>query len=82
MNPSSVYEIVSYRLKRQRINAPQRGPHALRHACATELLRRGTPLRDIADFLGHRNSRSVAIYAKYDLQALRKISDIDLTAQL
>jgi integrase/recombinase XerD len=82
MNPSSVYEIVSYRLRHLRIKAPRRGPHALRHACATELLRRGTPLRDIADFLGHRNCRSVTIYAKFDLQALRKVSDIDLTARL
>ena len=54
------------------------GLHAFRHACATELLRTGTSLRGIADFLGHRNLRSVSIYAQSDLRALRSVSNLSL----
>jgi integrase/recombinase XerD len=82
MNPSSVYEIVSFRLKRLHVRARHSGPHSLRHAAATELLRRGTPLGEIADFLGHRTSQSVGIYARFDMQALRKVSDLNLSGAL
>lgn len=54
------------------------GLHALRHACATELLRKGTSLRGIADFLGHRGLQSVSIYAHCDYRALRRVADFDL----
>ena len=54
------------------------GLHSLRHACATELLRKGTSLRGIADFLGHRDMRSVSIYARCDLRSLRVIANFDL----
>ena len=64
------------------ITSTNRGPHALRHACATELLRKGTGLRDIADFLGHRDCRSVGIYAKHDLRSLRKVAAFSLRAIL
>jgi integrase/recombinase XerD len=58
------------------------GLHGLRHACATELLRKGTSLRGIADLLGHRNLRSVSIYAHCDLHALRRVADFPLTGVL
>ena len=54
------------------------GMHAFRHACATELLRRGTSLRGIADFLGHRSIESVGVYAHSDLRALREVTAINL----
>jgi integrase/recombinase XerD len=54
------------------------GMHALRHACATELLRKGTPLRSIADFLGHRSMRAVSIYARCDMRSLRKVAKFGL----
>jgi integrase/recombinase XerD len=55
------------------------GLHGLRHACATELLRTGTSLQGIADLLGHRNLRSVSIYAHCDIHALRRVADFPLT---
>jgi integrase len=82
IHPSSVYEIVSYRLKQLNIRPKQGGPHSLRHACATELLRQGTFPRDIADFLGHRTCQSVGIYAKFNMRSLRVISNLDLTGRL
>jgi integrase/recombinase XerD len=41
---------------------------------ATELLRKGTSLRDIADLLGHRGMESVSIYAKHDSRTLREVA--------
>jgi site-specific recombinase XerD len=56
------------------IELRHQGPHALRHACATRLLQKGSSLKEIADFLGHRNTKSVGIYAKCDIAALRKVA--------
>lgn len=61
---------------------PPCGLDALRHACATELLRKGTSLGGIADFLGHRSIRSVSIYAHCDVRALRKVADMSLKGVL
>ena len=69
-------------LNNPRIFKPACGLHALRHACATELLHQGTSLRAIADFLGHRGLRSVSIYAHSDVRALNKVSDFDLKGVL
>jgi integrase len=77
-----INEIVSSGMKRLDIRVRRGGPHSLRHACATELLKRGAPLGDIADFLGHRSCECVRIYAKYDLPSLRKVSDLNLSGSL
>jgi len=69
-------------LNAQGLSALPCGLHSLRHACATELLRQGTSLRGIADFLGHRSIRSVSIYARCDLRALRKVADLSLQGVL
>ena len=58
------------------------GLHALRHACATELLRKGTSLRGIAEFLGHRSIRSVSVYAHCDLRALCEVANFGLSGVL
>ena len=69
-------------MKRLGIKSQSLGPHSLRHACATELLRRGTSLKDIADFLGHRDIASVSIYAKFDARMLRKVAAFSLAGVL
>lgn len=56
--------------------------HSLRHSCATELLRKGTSLRGIADFLGHRGLQSVSIYARCDIRSLRRVGHFDLSGVL
>jgi integrase len=78
MNPNSLWVIVASRLKILGISSQNQGVHALRHACATHLLHTGAPIGDIADFLGHGNLRSVSVYAKQDMESLRKIAAIDL----
>jgi integrase/recombinase XerD len=39
-------------------------------------------LKEIADFLGHRTIKSVAIYAKYDRRSLRKVAAFSLAGIL
>lgn len=82
IHPVSINQIVRSRLERLQIKTKRKGPHALRHACATELLQQGSSLRDIADFLGHRHCQSVRIYAKFDIRTLRQVSDLDLVGAL
>jgi len=61
-------------LKRAGIDAPIVGAYVLRHTVATRLVRRGTRLKEIADFLGHRDLDTTTIYAKLDLPALREVA--------
>jgi integrase/recombinase XerD len=74
----TVGPVVTRRMKRLGIKSDNFGPHSLRHACATELLRKGTPLRGIADFLGHWDIESVSIYAKHDARMLRAVAAFSL----
>lgn len=74
MDTTILWVIVASRLKALGILSRNYGVHA----CATQLLHEGTSLPDIADFLGHRSLRSVSIYAKHDIEALRRVSNVDL----
>ncbi|MGH8703535.1 MAG: tyrosine-type recombinase/integrase [Burkholderiales bacterium] len=49
-------------------------PHKLRHALATEMLRRGATLAQIAQVLRHRSVTTTALYAKVDRTALRELA--------
>lgn len=48
--------------------------HRLRHTAATELLRHGAPLHEIAELLRHRSVLTTAIYAKVDRDRLRELA--------
>ena len=50
------------------------GAHRLRHTVATELLRAGVPLAQIAPILRHASVSTTAIYAKVDREALRSLA--------
>jgi site-specific recombinase XerD len=78
MTSKTLYHVVADRMKRLGIQAPRRGPHVLRHACAGHLLARGLSLKEIADHLGHQSLDSTRIYAKVDLQGLREVAAFDL----
>jgi site-specific recombinase XerD len=39
-----------------------RHPHALRHTCATELLRAGATVADVRVFLGHASVKTTSVY--------------------
>ena len=50
------------------------GAHCLRHTLATETLRQGGSLDEIAQVLRHSSHDTTAIYAKVDLMALRAVT--------
>jgi integrase/recombinase XerD len=82
ISKTSAFNIVSNRMKRLGIRSRHRGPHAIRHACATRLLQSGASLREIADFLGHSDCQSVGIYAKFDVESMREVANLDLPGGL
>ena len=57
-----------------RVRMPRIGPHRLRHTVATEILRRGASLPEVAQVLRHRSLLTTAIYAKVDRKTLRLLA--------
>jgi site-specific recombinase XerD len=74
IDQGTLASLVKSRIKELDTETIRHGTHALRHSCATELLRRGSSLIEIADFLGHRNIQSVSTYAKLDRRSLRRVA--------
>jgi site-specific recombinase XerD len=58
----------------RRAGLPKVGPHRLRHALAGELLRRGAGLVAISQVLRHQDLATTALYAKVDLDSLRRVA--------
>ena len=50
------------------------GAHLLRHTAATQMLRNGASLSEIAHVLRHRHLDTTAIYAKVDLVSLQSVA--------
>jgi integrase/recombinase XerD len=75
---TSLYMIVGRRLRRLGVAVPHFGPHALRHSCAAHLLAQGMTLKEIGDHLGHRKPDTTRIYAKVDLDGLRRVAYFEL----
>ena len=48
--------------------------HAIRHAFATRLMEHETPIKTIADLLGHKSIGTTFIYTKVDLKHLRLVA--------
>jgi site-specific recombinase XerD len=78
LSNGALYDLVQRLFRRLDIRSPRRGPHSLRHACATYLLNRGLTLKQVGDHLGHRHLGSTQVYAKVDLAGLREVADFDL----
>jgi integrase len=79
MDPSVIWKIVANKLRRLGIHSGTYGLHAFRHSCATKLLREGIPLKDVAEFLGHKSISSAFIYAKFDQEILERVADFSLS---
>jgi site-specific recombinase XerD len=71
LSSSAVRHIV--RRAWMRAGLPPTGSHRLRHTVATEMLRKGASLSEIAQVLRHRYLDTTAIYAKVDRRALREL---------
>lgn len=74
----AVYGLTRSLMDRLDITSPKRGPHALRHACASYLLNSGGSLKQVGDHLGHQSLKATQIYAKVDLAGLRVVAAFDL----
>lgn len=71
---TAVCDLVVRALARAGIDPPFKGSHLLRHSLATGMLREGASLEEIGRVLRHRGARTTAIYAKVDLEGLRRVA--------
>ena len=55
------------------VKIPKSGSHTLRHSWAIRALAQDSPMKHIADVLGHSCLNTTFIYAKADLKALRQV---------
>jgi site-specific recombinase XerD len=72
LSPTGVTHVVGCACKRAGMEPV--GAHRLRHTLASDLLRAGTPLAQIAPILRHASVATTAIYAKVDRDALRALA--------
>jgi site-specific recombinase XerD len=82
LNPICISPIVRSRLNALGMQAPRRGAHCLRHACARHLLAAGFSLKQIGDQLGHRSAAATRVYVKVDFDGLRQVAELDLEGML
>lgn len=61
-------------LEKSGVESARKGAHLFRHSLATEMLRQGASLDEIGQVLRHKDPDTTAIYAKVDLDALRKLA--------
>jgi site-specific recombinase XerD len=70
--PARVNDIV--RRACLRVGIGRVGAHRLRHTLASELLRHGSTIIEVSQVLRHRDLATTAIYAKVDLDTLRRVA--------
>jgi integrase/recombinase XerD len=68
LSANGIKQVVRHACKRAGVS--ECGAHRLRHTAASELLRAGAPLAEIAQLLRHRDVATTAIYASVDRAAL------------
>jgi site-specific recombinase XerD len=73
LSSTAISTVVARAIRRAGVSAPSCGAHVLRHSAATEMLRQGVVLEDIAAILRHRSIETTAHYAKVDLALLRQV---------
>jgi site-specific recombinase XerD len=71
LSSMGVRAAATHALRRAGITAG--GTHLLRHTAATQMLRHGASLSEIAHVLRHRHIDTTAIYAKVDLASLQRL---------
>jgi site-specific recombinase XerD len=70
----AISSVVRASLERAGLRPLVRGAHLLRHTLATQMIRGGASMAEIAEVLRHDSLRSSAIYAKVDFEALRALA--------
>ena len=74
--PATIGHVVRRALVRAGLHNPSRrgASHLFRHGLATRMIRRGATIPEIAEILGHRSLGVTEIYAKVDLESLRRVA--------
>jgi integrase/recombinase XerD len=72
LSRTGVTALVKWAAKRAEL--PAVSPHCLRHTAATQMLRAGGSLSDVAHVLRHRHIDTTAIYAKVDRSRLHTLA--------
>ncbi|MCD7893100.1 MAG: tyrosine-type recombinase/integrase [Erysipelotrichaceae bacterium] len=74
ISPQLVTDVIRtyFEISPVEINGRHHGAHALRHSVATNLLNNSVSSFTVANVLGHSNTKCVHIYAKVELNNLRK----------
>ena len=58
----------------RRVGIGRVGAHRLRHTLASDLLRRGASMIEVSQVLRHRDLATTAVYAKVDIDTLRRVA--------
>lgn len=71
LSEASLFQLLDRRAREARLGHVH--PHALRHTCATHLLRGGADIRHVQAILGHAWIKTTALYARVTIHDLRKV---------
>jgi integrase/recombinase XerD len=73
LDSCAISRIIRAYMAKARVKMSGSGSNTLRHSWAIRALAQGSPMKAIADVLGHRCLNTTFIYAKADLKALRQV---------
>lgn len=74
LDASSVRSAIRRGFERADLKVLSKGTHVLRHTAATNMVRGGATLKEVADVLRHRSLNTTVIYAKVDLPRLAEVA--------